>query len=488
MTPGARLTVLAGCLIVGETVGFSTARVAGAWPWVAFAGMLLALVALGWNIRHLMPLFVFVFGLVAAMRTESCRVALLEHHWQSGLGGRRPVLELPVEGSVTVYHPAHGGMTVDFLSHIGPLPLKVVLRMKKEHAIPVPGEIWRCEGWVSRQSKDEGPFSRRMFWGNVGGMAIKVADPSRSFRRLAAISSVCSKRAEIGLDWCPDLASINKAILLGDRTGLPSKRRKVFARAGTVHVFAISGLHVMLIALMLMRFLTLLSVPVRIRGLVVVPVLAAYVLVTGLRPSAVRAAMMATICLTAPVLGRKGDPLAAWSLTALCVYGYAPERLFDTGCTLSFAAMFGIVAWLRWIRPMLPERGREGVLGECGVSLAAWVAGTPIVAHLFGSFTPGGLFANVLVLRLAACLVAFGMVGIACGFIVPTVAILFNNLAAAMAYLMMEVSEVVAAVPFASVAITPWTWQSCLFWYGAWAVLFMLLVRLSNRRNGVWWR
>ena len=57
MTPGVRLTMLAGCLIVGETVGFVVARVASAWPWVAFAGMLLALAAWGWNIRHLMPLF-----------------------------------------------------------------------------------------------------------------------------------------------------------------------------------------------------------------------------------------------------------------------------------------------------------------------------------------------------------------------------------------------------------------------------------------------
>ena len=488
MTPGARLTMLAGFLIAGEAAGFASARVAGAWPWAAVAGLLLALAAWGWRIRHLMPLFVFMFGFVAAMRTESCRVTVLERHWQSGLGGRRPFLDLPVEGTVTVYRPAHGGVTVDFLSHLGPVPLKVVLRMEKGHAIPALGETWRCEGWVSRQSKDEGPFSRRMFWGRNGGIADKVAGPSSSFRRLSAISSVCSRQAAIGLEWCPELASVNRAILLGDRTGLLPARRNVFARAGTVHVFAISGLHVMLMALLLVRLLTLLSVPVRVRGLVVAPVLAAYVLLTGLRPSAVRAAMMAAICLTAPVFGRKGDPLAAWSLTALCVYGYAPERLFDIGCTLSFVAMFGIVAWLRWIRPSLPERGREGFFGECGVSLAAWSAGTPVVAHVFGCFTPGGLFANVLVLRLAACLVAFGMVGIICGFVVPPVAALFNNLAAAMAFLMTKLSEAVASVPFASFEVTPWPWMTCLLWYAALSALVSLFAWMSNRRNGVWWR
>ena len=489
MTPGVRLAILAGLLIAGEFTGFAASYIAVTWPWFASAGILLAMIAYGWSIRHALPFFVFLYGFVAAMRTESIRAGLLERHWWSG--GRRgvPVLELPVESDVRIYYPAKGGVSLEFYSHLGVIPLKAVLRGKDIafDSIPVYGETWRCAGWISRQTIRPGVFSRRMFWGKVDGVAERTALPPMSSRRLRKLSSECAEKAAIGLGWCPELASINRAILLGDRTALSKERRKVFASAGTIHVFAISGLHVMLIALLLVRGLSLLSVPVRARGLVVAPALVAYVLVTGMRPSAVRAAMMASICLLAPSFGRKGDSLVAWSVTALCVYGFFPERIFDTGCTLSFTAMFGIVVWLKWVFPLLPERGREGIFGECGVSFAAWTAGVPAVAHVFGCFTPGGLLSNVVVLRLAGCLVSFGMAGMAFGYILPPVAAVFNNLAAVMAWTMCQVSTAVASLPFASFTVEPWPWWACMAWYCPFLACIALLTWLARKRSYMWW-
>ena len=489
MTPGVRLAILAGLLIAGESAGFAASCVAVAWPWFASTGILLAMIAYGWRIRHTLPFFVFLFGFVAAMRTEYIRAASLERHWWSGGRGGVPVLDLPVESDVRIYHPAKGGVNLEFYSHLGVIPLKVVLRRKNVDSDPVPayGETWRCAGWVSRQTIRPGVFSRRMFWGKVDGVVERVALPSMSFRRLRRLSSKCAEKAAIGLGWCPELASINRAILLGDRTGLSKDRRKVFSSAGTIHVFAISGLHVMLIALLLVRGLSLLSVPVWARGLVVTPALVAYVLVTGMRPSAVRAAMMASICLLAPSFGRKGDSLVAWSVTALCVYALFPERIFDAGCTLSFTAMFGIVVWLKWVFPLLPERGREGIFGECGVSFAAWTAGVPAVAHVFGCFTPGGLLANVVVLRLAGCLVSFGMAGMAIGCMLPPVAAVFNNLAAAMAWIMCQVSTAVASLPFASFTVEPWPWWACMGWYAPFLAGIALLTWLTRKRSRMWW-
>ena len=444
--------------------------------------------AYGWRMRHAMPFLVFLYGVVAAMRTEAIRFDSLERHWWSG--GGVPVLELPVESDVRVHHPAKGGVNAEFHSHLGCIPLKVVLRKKDGVFTQVPsrGETWRCAGWVSRRTICPGTFSRRMFWGKTDGIAEMALPPSASCRRLRAIAECCAERAGMGLGWCPGLASVNRAILLGDRTGLSKEQRAVFARAGTVHVFAISGLHVMLIALLLVRLMSLISMPVRMRGLVVVPVLVAYVLVTGTRPSAVRAAMMASICLVAPSFGRKGDSLVAWSLAALCVYGLHPVRIFDTGCTLSFAAMFGIVVWLKWVSPLLPERGRQGLSGECGVSFAAWTAGTPVVAHVFGCFTPGGLLANIVVLRITGCLVAFGMAGMALGFVLPPVAAVFNNLAAAMAWTMCQVSIAVASLPFSSFPVEPWPWHACIAWHGAMLAAIAAMAWSVRRRGGAWWR
>ena len=67
----------------------------------------------------------------------------------------------------------------------------------------------------------------------------------RKYRRL---SNAFARYAGTGLGWNAELSSLNKAMLLGRRGEVNASRRELFAMAGTMHVFAISGLHVMLVA------------------------------------------------------------------------------------------------------------------------------------------------------------------------------------------------------------------------------------------------
>ena len=143
-------------------------------------------------------------------------------------------------------------------------------------------------------------------------------------------------------------------------------------------------------------------------------------MLTGARPSAVRAALMAALWFLAPVFGHRPDPLADWSVTAFAVYLLHPERLFDVGCTLSFAVMFGIVLWIdgtRYLVSPLPGaavsawrkadwlgrlRRKAGTFAQAmGVSFAAWVVSVPVTACVFGRFTLGGLVTNVVLVLCA---------------------------------------------------------------------------------------
>ena len=102
MTVGCRLAAMAGMLIAGEAAGFACARLSSAWPWMAGIGVLLALAAFGWRWPHVLLAFVFIFGFVAAARTDALRALLLEEHWRSARGGTPPSLALKVEGLVRV--------------------------------------------------------------------------------------------------------------------------------------------------------------------------------------------------------------------------------------------------------------------------------------------------------------------------------------------------------------------------------------------------
>ena len=276
--------------------------------------------------------------------------------------------------------------------------------------------------------------------------------------------------------------------------------------SGTVHVFAISGLHVMLIAHLLELVLKGCCIPLRARGIMVMALVAAYALLTGARASVIRAALMAGLYYSATLFGRRPDSLAAWSLAVFIVYGFSPERFFDMGCALSFIVMFGVVVWLKWtmafsapkalhtfmMRPGMSYLKRKiGWLFEgYGVSFAAWAVGTPVAARLFGRFTWAGLVANIVAVKLASCTVALGFLGLLASYVSDVLAAYFNLLAAASTAALLAIASAVAKLPDASFHVDSWSVLECAAWYGATILALMALERCLPRRNdisGKWW-
>ncbi len=521
-----RLAVRTVVLIAGACTAFAVPTCAGLWPHFVYLAVVVFLAAWGWGARGLALPALFVLGALVAFRADDARARVLASN--ARLGGERPVLDLEVEGDVVEWtRKRDDAPFVSFASHAGPLPLRVVLP-RPEEGLPQIGETWRCPGWISRKPPHGNRFARRTLWVSGEGRAParpqgeKRAPARPSATRVApapkwspaVVYAACAeelgRRACAGLDWCAELAGFNRAILLGSRGGLTRERRALFAAAGTIHVFAISGLHVMVVAGLITCLLRRFDVPLHARGLVAVPLLVAYTLLTGARPSAVRAALMAALWFLALVFGRRPDPLAAWSVTAFAVYLLHPERLFDVGCTLSFAVMFGIVLWIdgtRYLVSPLPGetvagwrwtdwkgklRRKAGAFAQAmGVSFAAWVASVPVTACVFGRFTVGGLVANVVLVLCAKWMVNAGVTGLAASFICLPLGALFNNAAAALTGVMVVASEQVAAWPWASVEVRPWGAWTCLAWYVAWGALFACICRYWPRRvpfPRAWWR
>lgn len=496
--PSVRLVLAAGVFLAGEGAGFAACRFASAWLGVACWAVVGLLAAYGWGCARgvLLPAALFLLGGVLALRTDAGLRRVLDGN--AGVDGPRERLALVVEGAVDVRRrEKRGDWLVSFHSHAGPVPLKVSFPAARPAAAPAVGDVWEVDGWIAHGRGGSDRFGRRVLWlpdlAHVRRRAPTLFGSARAaWERLGR---GLADLAGVGLAGSGDAADLGRAILLGRRSGLAPERRQTFAAAGTIHVFAISGLHVMVVAWMLRGVLGGMGMPLRAQGLVCVPLIWAYVVLTGARPSAVRAALMATIWLFATVLDRRPDARVAWSATALLVYGLAPERLFDLGCNLSFAVMLGIVLWVHWTRRFRPWFREGSVLGGLaggfGVSCAAWVAGTPLVAHAFGCLTPGGLLANLAVIWCAGWMVKFGAGGIAASFICLPLAAVLNNVAAAFTWAMAFVSECVAALPFASIPVAPWPPALCVFWYAGWLAIFGLSGVLLPPRGPApkrWWR
>lgn len=511
---GLSLVSVALALVVGEGLGFGTHCMAGMWPWACLCATSLALVWLGWDMACLRWPVAALAGIALSWRCETRRMDVEERSHSPCADGRPPAYELDVEGRVSCRERrSKDGRMVAFNSTMDGVPVRVVIRMGIGGEVPKSGERWRCRGWLSLRQGAPSRYSCRTLW-VLGEDGMERIAPATGLAAQAAYRTVSDRMAacaKAGLGWSHELASTNMAMLLGRRGGIGPDRRAAFAAAGTMHVFAISGLHVMLIAGALNALLKKVGFSPLMQAALCIPLLAAYVMLTGARASAIRAALMMSLWFGAGLFGRKPDSLAALGVTGIIVYAHSPTMVFDAGCGLSFAVMLGILLWLRWSsRFALPfcrvfewaaeERslGAEGrlgallcrwrghtmwVLGMLGVSLASWIASTPISARVFGRISMGGLVANVAVVPLATMSVLFSAIGVAASVVARPMGAVFNNLAACCTWMMEWVSETVAMCPGASFETHPWSWLDCIVWYVAWIGLFAVVARHLRPRG-----
>lgn len=223
--------------------------------------------------------------------------------------------------------------------------------------------------------------------------------------------------------------AVLRALLLGDRGYISETMREQFIATGLLHLLAISGLHVLLVGMVIYTLLrpTLIRLRLRwvvaewIRATVTLFLLIAFALLTGGRPSVVRAVAMAGLFIGANVLQRDARSLNTLGVAALGLLVHRPTMLFDAGFQLSFAAVGGILLVNPRLRDLLPEAWRRGGLrGQVAslttVSVAATLGTMPVLLVHFGYVSFAGLVLNVIAvpvtaLALLSALLAIGTSG-----------------------------------------------------------------------------
>lgn len=453
----------------GELIGFYGSRFAELGPLVGVMAILVALYGYGLKVRGWPWLFVFLLGVVLALSVSRLRREILLEACE--LNGVRPYTAV-----MTVEEPVTANA---FASSIGPIKVRVMIAPERLVRQPAVGERWVCTGWLERTKRDD-PGRRRSFWVKGRGTSARCVCPVDARWRVAFLRTVrrdLSRRMGLGI---PErVANLNRAILLGERTRMAAADKEAFVAAGTIHIFAISGLHVMTVAGILALVFLLAGVPYRVTGLAVLPLLWFYVVLIGATPSAVRAAVMASFQLAAPFFWRRRNGIVAWAITFFIVYGSDPMKCYDVGCALSFAVMLGIVLWATFAGPLVGH----GFGARVAQSAVAWLVSVPIAAHVFGRLTPGGIGANLLLVPAAGVSVTAALLGVMVSFLSEGLAAYVNNFAALVTEAMSGLSYIVAALPGAQLDIEPWPFGMCLAWYCAGALGLWLLSRILDRRR-----
>jgi len=206
--------------------------------------------------------------------------------------------------------------------------------------------------------------------------------------------------------------SLAQAVLLGLRGNIPDSLNEAFSRTGTVHLLAISGLHMSIIIAILLSLGTI--VFGRQRSLYIWLALALtwlYTLLAGMNPPVIRAAIMGSLFIIAVYLGRQGSAIIALAFAAAVMVAIQPGLLWTVSFQLSFLAMAGLIL----LYPYFQVWGRRGVARILGdrdtlaaagnmitdvfaASLAATVAVAPLIAYNFGIVSLVGLPATFFML------------------------------------------------------------------------------------------
>jgi len=223
----------------------------------------------------------------------------------------------------------------------------------------------------------------------------------------------------------PSEASFLRGILLADRSKIANDIRQAFVDTGTVHVLAVSGLHVGVVALVFYGFFGLLRLPRKwVAGATILGLLG-YMTLVGSPPSVVRATIMAIVLFLGPLFERKVDVYQSLAVAASLLLLWDSNNLFNIGFQLSFAAVLSIV----YLYPIfsralhrIPERFEEvkilePVLKLFAVSLAAQLGTLPFTAYYFDRISLVSLLANLLVVPLVGLNVMLGFATLGCSWI-----------------------------------------------------------------------
>ena len=134
-------------------------------------------------------------------------------------------------------------------------------------------------------------------------------------------------------------AQVLKGMLLGLRSELSPDILDAFRNSGSIHILAVSGLHVGLIATDLLFRFSLLRLPRKTTDLLTIAAVILYACLVGFRPSVFRASLMTVIYLISRIIERDRDLLNLLAFAALVLLLINPAQLWDIGFQLSFAAV-----------------------------------------------------------------------------------------------------------------------------------------------------
>jgi competence protein ComEC len=198
-------------------------------------------------------------------------------------------------------------------------------------------------------------------------------------------------------------SALMEALLIGSREDVPRQLYEGFKRTGSLHILALSGLHVTVIFGIIAGMLRFLKNP-GLKFAMAALILVFYQCLAGFLPSLLRATVMILVGGTARLLDRDAEPLNLLCISGALLLLADPWQALSLSFQLSFLALAGILLIGPLVQRPLEGRLPRFLLLPLSMSVGAQCATLPLVFAMFGTWYPSGLAAGLLLVPLTTAL------------------------------------------------------------------------------------
>ena len=217
-----------------------------------------------------------------------------------------------------------------------------------------------------------------------------------------------------------DTAAIVYAMYTGNVDYIQTSTMDSFRYGGVAHVFAVSGMHIVLVygaVSFVLKRLRLGQVPVAVISVILVFF---YTGMCGFTLSAVRAAIMCAVAAAVRLAGGKYDGLVSLSLAFTAILLVNPLNITSVGFQLSVAAVAGIVLFCSvFTRALKKIKFPDFIASSVAMTLSAQIGTFPILLSCFGYVSWATLALNIVFVPLLSAIFTVQFAATLFAFVLP---------------------------------------------------------------------
>lgn len=306
---------------------------------------------------------------------------------------------------------------------------------------------------------------------------------SFDYRRwLSSLRDVCSE--QLWQQIAPERAGLASGLLIGAREQIEYEQQQQFFLTGTIHLLAISGVHV---GILTWGFWLFMRTGILGRRSAIVAAIAfvwVYTLLADMEPPIVRSAILVSVICFGRWLGRPTPPMNALAAGGLVVLALNPTELFQVGTQLSFLAVATLIAcgpllvmkrtadplrrlieesrpWpQRWARFAVSYTWRLWLTGAC-----VWLVALPLTLYRFHVLSLSALVLNLLVWIPITIAMYAGFAALTIGWVVPPLGPVLGWICDASLCVVADCIRIGEAMPFSYTWVAgPALWWTLVFY------------------------